>query len=83
MHRENGTGLDLSSHFSLTVSGLCQHGMVRTLLRGKGKHINRVQSRLNVRSFGLKKDTGHFVVASETGAVYRRIALWDCFEGKI
>ena len=23
MHRENGTGLHLSSHFSLTVSGLC------------------------------------------------------------
>ena len=50
MRRENGRGLPLSSHFSLTVRGLCKHGMVGKLLRGKGRHINRVQSIIFKRS---------------------------------
>ena len=78
MRWENGKGLPLSSHFSLTVRSLCKHRTVRTLLRGKGKHINRVQNILNVRSFGLKEKTGHFKVARETGAVH----YGDCLREK-
>ena len=83
MHPGNGRGLPLSSHFSLNVSGLCKHAMVRTLLRGKEKHINGVQSILNLRSVGLKEKTGYFEVALETGAVLRRNELGTVLKDKL
>ena len=82
MHQGNGRGLPLSSHFSLNVSGLCKHAMVRTLLRGKEKYINRVQSILNLRSVGLKEKTGYFEVARETGVALRRNELGTVLRDK-
>ena len=71
-------GLLLKSSSGIMPDACVVFGCSRT-----AKHINRVQSSLNVRSFGVKKETGHFEVAREAGAVYRRIAPWDYFEGKI
>ena len=83
MRQGNGRGIPLSqSHFSLNVSGLSKHAMVRTLLRGKEKHINGVQSISNLRSVGLKEKTGYFEVALETGAVLRRNELGTVLKDK-